>query len=203
MYKLESKKSQVAEKGKEKEKDSFTTSPNQLPLPPAYALHDTVVSNLTAALSNLNLETSTTPTPDQCIAHLKLLESFHQLRRGIALQDGLFGIKDEFVPSAATDRERAVTLSQIREKRWAVYVAKAAKRFEQWWEKCIELDAERLQREHIPSSFKDSPVCGPSLKFDRDNLPPLGESRSLSGVVPAVTNLYRCGHGVAFLPAES
>jgi hypothetical protein len=174
MCEFQSKESQAAEKGL---KDGFTTSPNQSPLPPAYALHDTVVSNLAAPLSNLNLETSATPTPDPCIAHLKLLETFHQLRQAIALQDGLFDIKDGFVPSAATDRERALTLSQIREKRWAVYVAKAAKRFEQWWENCIELDAERLQQEHIPSSFKDSPVCGPSLKFDRDNLPPLGKSR--------------------------
>ena len=66
--------------------------------PPAYIANTSGETNanpqnLTAAFSNLKLDDSIIPNPDQCIAHLKLLEAFHQLREDTALHDGLFNIQ--------------------------------------------------------------------------------------------------------------
>lgn len=154
------------------------TPPRDSP-PPTYAVNDSNGSNgpdITAAFSNLNLAASRTPTTDQCLAHLKVLESFHQLRESTACNDGLFGIRDNFVSEKTTDRERVELLTKIREKRWAVYVARAAKRFERWWEKCVEPEAQMLTQRDILDTFDPKADQGPILAFDCDNLPPLGES---------------------------
>ena len=143
--------------------------------PPSYAEHDSSVSDTTAAFSNLNLDASHTPTADQCIAHLKLLEAFHQLREDIALKDGLFGICDNFADTKVTAQEKAELLVKIREKRWAVYVARAARRFQEWWRECIEPNAQMLKQIEIPATFRQQLHIGTRLDFDCDNLPPLGK----------------------------
>lgn len=129
----------------------------------------------TAAFSNLALGPSSQPTVDQCLAHLKLLEAFHQLREDISLTDGLFGLQDSFVPPTADEQHRLEILTKIRGKRWAVYVSKAAKRFEIWWRTMVEPDARMLQQKDIPTAFREDPQNGPALSIDRDGLPPLGE----------------------------
>ena len=147
--------------------------------PPAYAqdhpnLH---LPNITAAFTNLNLAPSVKPTPDLCIAHLKLLEAFHQLREDVACENGLFGISDAFADAAQSDQERAKLLAKIREKRWQVYVTKASKRFEQWWITCVEPNEEKkrlLGQSQMPSLFKQSPDRGGRLEWSKDDLPPLG-----------------------------
>jgi len=64
---------------------------NNSPLP-SYAVKNPIEGTLdiTAAFSNLNLarphDKLQKPTANQCLAHLKLLEAFHQLRQDIALQ---------------------------------------------------------------------------------------------------------------------
>ncbi len=124
--------------------------------------------DFTAAFSNLNLTAShvpSPPSPDKCIAHLKLLESFHQLREQVALTDGLFGIKDGFVPSDLSEAKRAELLTKMREKRWAVYVAKAAKRFEKWWETCVQPEAQPTRQKEIPVFSNTDPTGGPILSF--------------------------------------
>ena len=162
------------------EKQGHPTPPNSSLSPPAYAQDDLnhQVPDITAAFSNLNLAPSAKPTPDVCIAHLKLLEAFHQLREDVACEDGLFGISDAFVDAAQSDQQRAELLAKIREKRWQVYVTKASKRFERWWITCVEPNEERnrlLGQSKMPSVFKQSPERGQRLEWSKDDLPPLGQ----------------------------
>ena len=170
----------VASKSVAVEKHGLPTSLNDSPPPPAYALGDVTsnVPDITAAFSNLNLTFSAKPTPDICIAHLKLLEAFHQLREDVAFEDGRFGIKDSFADARESDQERTEVLAKIREKRWQVYVTKASKRFERWWVTCVEPNEERnrlLSQSKIPECFEQSPDVGERLEWRKDHLPPLGK----------------------------
>ena len=158
-------------------KDLPLPSPPRDSPPPSYTINDSNFAgtpDVTAAFSNLNLSPSRTPTADQCIAHLKLLECFHQLREDVALKDGMFGLEDSFSNGRATERERTELLTKIREKRWAIYVARAAKRFQTWWESCVGPSAQMLKQKYIASALGPEMHHGPALLFDRDNLPPLG-----------------------------
>ena len=161
------------------EKHGHPTPLNDSLSPPAYAQDDPNlhVPDITAAFSNLNLAPSAKPTPDLCIAHLKLLEAFHQLREDVACEDGLFGISDAFADASQSDQERAKLLAKIREKRWQVYVTKASKRFERWWITCVEPNEEKnrlLRQSEMPSVFKQSPDPDGQLEWSKDDLPPLG-----------------------------
>ena len=175
--------------------------------PPSYAVDDeNAVPNITAAFSNLNLEPSRQPTPDQCIAHLKLLEAFHQLREDVALHDGLFGLQDDFVPSSLAGRQREAILTKIREKRWAVYVVKAVERFRRWWQTTIEPGAERLKQKDIPTVFRQKVYTGHFLAIGKDRLPPLGElclriMEIAQGIL--LNRPFRCYHGLACLSTQS
>lgn len=157
------------------EKQDYSRPKKSSP-PPEYAADP---SNLTAAFSDLDLGNSgLMPTADQGLAHLKLLEAFHQLREDVATSDGLFGIRDDFVPSSADEQQHAQVLLSIREKRWAVYVAKAAKRFERWWQVCVQPGAKMLRQSDMAASDWSGMDIGDkqALNFDRDTLPPLGIS---------------------------
>ena len=132
----------------------------QIDPPPAY---DTTSLNLASAFSGPGPNASfSVPTPNECLAHLKLLEAFFLLREDISTTDGLYGIRDDFVPSIATKEQNEYILAKIREKRWAIYVTNASVRFEQWWRTSTEPEAGR-KRKAAP------------LNFNQDNLPPLGE----------------------------
>ena len=162
------------------EKIGLPARPNVSPPPPTYAQanSDLNVPDITAAFSNLNLAPSAKLTPDVCLAHLKLLEAFHQLREDIALEDGRFGINDAFANTGQSDQERAELLAKIREKRWQVYVTKASERFERWWTTCVEPNDEKhrlLGQSKIPLVFKQSPDAGERLVWSNDSLPPLGQ----------------------------
>ncbi|KAF2667462.1 hypothetical protein BT63DRAFT_426332 [Microthyrium microscopicum] len=109
--------------------------------------------DLSARLAQLNLSQTNTGrnginvTPDQCIAHLKLLEAFHQLREDIGNTDNLFDIQsppstEELQQPEKTPIVHGVDLDalaqvRVREKRWAVFVARAVDRFEKWWDTCV------------------------------------------------------------------
>ena len=169
----------VASQTASMEKHGHSTPPDKPLPPPAYAQDDPNlrVPDITAAFSKLNLVSSTKPTPDLCIAHLKLLEAFHQLREDVACEDGLFGIRDAFANAAQSDQERAKLLAKVREKRWQVYVTKASKRFERWWITCVEPSDEKdrlLAQSKMPSIFRHGPDQGGRLEWNRDDLPPLG-----------------------------
>ena len=161
---------------KEKKDGMATGTHNPLeseksPPPPPYQFNP---PDITAAFSNLKLEETDKPTPDHCIAHLKLLEAFHQLRCDVATNDGLFGIQDDFVPKGLSEQQHAETLLKIREKRWAIYVAKAAKRFEKWWQVSIEPDVEMVQQRALEKGRFDKNRN--PLYFNKQTLPPLGKT---------------------------
>lgn len=122
--------------------------------PLASGQHQTVNDNvdISAAFANLSLpSTSETPEVDTCIAHLKLLFAFQSMKEDVGYTDGLWNIWDkradldvELSPAdlgaldargekRLPDDERKLKLSKIREKRWAVFVARAVDRYESWW----------------------------------------------------------------------
>ena len=146
--------------------------------PPSYSANPSQEPpiDICSAFANLSLNEPSSPTPkptpDQCLAHLKLLEAFNSLREDISQQDGLFGIRDDFA-TADTDQERTGILAKIREKRWQVYVSKASKRFEAWWETCIIPSAQR-QTQRAVTAVTKTLWTGKTLSFERVNLPPLG-----------------------------
>jgi len=140
--------------------------------PPSYS---TETPDITAAFSNLRLGTKADkPTIDECIAHLKLLEAFSQLREDIGTTDALYGIQDDFASPLPAER-RTESLARMREKRWAVFVTRAVDRFAVYWQNCIQPDARMLRQTDVDSSqFGDGYGSSAALEFDVNNLPPLG-----------------------------
>jgi hypothetical protein len=138
--------------------------------------YDHIPPDLTAGFANLNLaDLSPVPTPDRCIAHLKLLEALHQLREDTGMKDGLFGLSDGLVPATINDEEKSRTLAKMREKRWAIYVARASKRFESWWDKCIQPARTMItEQELVTPFFQNIADTGNPMPFTQDTLPPLG-----------------------------
>lgn len=166
------------------------------------------------AFSNLKIKESANgfPTPEATLGHLKLLEAFYALKDEVAYTDGAFGLFDCRAPgteeSVAGDQpatiKRLEALAQIREKRWALYVTRAADRFESWWTKVLtvmdkafcnslgpSLGVMRLRTSDLSNinswnkfvnepaldKFVNDPVLGwKPLKWvwTRDMLPPLG-----------------------------
>lgn len=166
------------------------------------------------AFSNLKIKESANgfPTPEATLGHLKLLEAFYALKDEVAYTDGAFGLFDSRAPgteeSVAGDQpatiKRLEALAQIREKRWALYVTRAADRFESWWTKVLtvmdkvfcnslgpSLGVMRLRTSDLSNlnswnkfvnepaldKFVNDPVLGwKPLKWvwTRDMLPPLG-----------------------------
>lgn len=97
-------------------KEISPSSPSDASPPPSYdGSYDASAPDITAGFSGLTFgqRPSAKPTRDQCIAHLKLLECFHELRETIATTDCL-------VPSYLDERGHAALLTKIREKRWAI-----------------------------------------------------------------------------------
>ncbi|KAL2022079.1 hypothetical protein VTK56DRAFT_6123 [Thermocarpiscus australiensis] len=88
------------------------------------------------------------PKVATCLAHLKLLFAIQCMKEEVGLTDGLWGLWDARAGplSPSTDKlgpELSVqqrmedktleALSRIREKRWALCVARAVDRYETWW----------------------------------------------------------------------
>ncbi|KAL9084496.1 MAG: hypothetical protein Q9159_005192 [Coniocarpon cinnabarinum] len=78
------------------------------------------------------------PNVSQTICHLKLLHAFSKLRDQVSNTDGLFGLFDVPENEHSDDFDdlkhaRALLRLRIKEKRWAVYVQRAADRFANWW----------------------------------------------------------------------
>ncbi|KAI5467827.1 hypothetical protein BGZ63DRAFT_431370 [Mariannaea sp. PMI_226] len=134
------------------------------------------------------------PQSDSCLAHLKLLFAFQNLREDVGYTDGLWGLWDTRAEGNMTvtaegevqedsgtgakvkdPKEQLLVLSKIREKRWALYVARAVDRYEAWW-KAIA-DGPRLTQEFMqtPNSplFEDFPKGHDSKYWQAQSLPPL------------------------------
>lgn len=149
--------------------------------PPGYTATDSPAeSDLTAAFSNLNVSESNVPAfpnEDLCLAHLKLLKSFHSLKEDVGYTDGLFGLWDARCElSVVENRDKA--LVAMREKRWSLYIARAVDRFEDWWLKvlCEQEHATRLQQSYMKTytGFIDFPKNGVAQVWSTSMLPPIG-----------------------------
>ena len=144
--------------------------PKEVEAPP----YEELPPDITAGFASLNLSPpSKTPTPDECIAHLKLLEAFSQLREDIGCGDGLYGLYDDLV-EPGDEVLRSQLLAKMREKRWAIYVTIAVARFEAWWLKISNANM-LTGRELASSSFTSLPTTASPLQLSMNQLPPLGQ----------------------------
>ncbi|KAF4979789.1 hypothetical protein FZEAL_4063, partial [Fusarium zealandicum] len=167
--------------------------------PPAYeeaGASAPLDADLTAQFTNLQLHPSpyNIINPDTCLAHLKLLFALQSLKEDIGYTDDLWGIWDNRADGniAVTDdgevQEHSYTashvpsiedkqrfLSKIREKRWALFVARAVDRYEAWWNSLVgegpltesDMDAERSP------AYEDFPTAKESDYWETQTLPPL------------------------------
>jgi hypothetical protein len=146
------------------------------------------LDEINASFSNLQIDDGPKNFPDTnlCLAHLKLLEAFFILKQEVGYTDGAFDIWDSRAPgtdeSVANDEmarnTRKEALSKIREKRWALYVAKAVHRFEIWWTKvlCQYEESVMLTEGAMRSrEFQDFPGAGKVQRWTTSMLPPLGK----------------------------
>jgi hypothetical protein len=150
-----------------------------------------------AAFVNLKLTPGPAdPEPDTCLAHLKLLFAFQNLKEDVGYTDGLWGLWDtraeghmmvtdegEVVESIEVnsnlkdDKQRLLILSKIREKRWAIFVARAVDRYEAWWNSLTEGPRLTEGDMDIPNSpaYADFPKGHDFEYWKTRTLPPLGK----------------------------
>lgn len=135
------------------------------------------------------------PYSDTCLVHLKLLFAFQALKEDVGYTDGLFGIWDSRADGAITtagngeveehvrpdgdvpdDEEKRKALSKIREKRWALFVARAVDRYEAWWNSLTggrpltEKDMEQSRT----TAYEAFGLRKDQSYWQKEGLPPLG-----------------------------
>lgn len=126
------------------------------------------------------------PDTDLTLAHLKILEAFFILKQEVGYTDGAFELWDSRAPgtdeSVANDemarKTRMEALSKIREKRWALYVDRAVRRFEIWWMRvlCQQEQSVMLTQSHMQTmAYQDFPSSGKVQRWTIAMLPPLGK----------------------------
>ncbi|KAI1328963.1 hypothetical protein F5Y16DRAFT_367741 [Xylariaceae sp. FL0255] len=147
------------------------------------------IEQLNSAFSSLNLPSHVTDvTPDSCLAHLKLLFAFQNLKESIGYTDGLWDLFDSRVYSegktaASSEKDAKVSdktredLALLREKRWAIYVARAVDRYEAWWKTFLkspltedDMMGNTTKYAQFPSSFGTTDISNFWL---RNTLPPI------------------------------
>lgn len=148
--------------------------------PPSYQNEE---QQLYIALPKLNLGqpkdvdsilTMKTVTRDHCVAHLKFLAVLADLRDFISNQDGLFGLFDSHADKFADQSAQA--RARIREKRWAVYVARAADRYEKWWFAALPQSRPfATMTDQESANYEGIIDCEMMILWDANNLPPIGE----------------------------
>ncbi|KAK1971066.1 hypothetical protein LY78DRAFT_166705 [Colletotrichum sublineola] len=146
------------------------------------------VANITAAFSSLRLGTQRDPDVDSCLAHLKLLYAIQTLKDEVGYTDGLWDLWDiragplpgseaEEKGGSSKDSERTKkVLAMIREKRWAVYLARAVDRYETWWKTLSEgrlREAEMINADKSSEKYVKFPDGSDDYPWSVDNLPPL------------------------------
>lgn len=189
--------------------------------------------NLTAAFDNLTLSNlPEDPSAERCLAHLKLMFAFQWMKEDIGFTDGLWGLWDsragpvdpilkgrpeKDISTADTAEPKPSveerirnknleTLSRVREKRWALFVARAVDRYETWWKFLMKkLPGRPLSESNMDvpgSTMYEKFPTDPSavLRWTKNMLPPLGEFFAQPKTPCA--NSLRCPHGLAHAHAE-
>lgn len=157
-----------------------------------------------------------------CLAHLKLLHAIQTLKENIGYTDGLWGLWDERAdygdndfddgivkgPSAEdmpADERKKLVLSKIREKRWALFVARAVDRYESWWNS-FEHDMLTESEMGSPDSLRyiGFTDAGEPMTWVPKMLPPIGKYPQIILSLHTLTSLFcnRCSYGVAFSHAQ-
>lgn len=132
--------------------------------------------NLDFAAMDINSK-SRLPSVTECTVHLKLLEAFYRLRKKICTTDGLFGLSHTFRTADGLEKpEEALQL--LQEKRWAIYVTRAADRFESWWKSCVPKTQQSMRQSDAASTGNIDRMLDLGKPLDL-KLPPLGKSRSM------------------------
>lgn len=164
---------------------------------------------MNAAFSNLTIPDSSPamPTADFCLVHLKLLCAVHTLKEDIGYTDGLFGLWDAKC-EVLEGKQREEALAKTREKRWALYIARAVERFEDWWIEilCPREHGKRLEGKEMVSTNKAFTLFteyGSAKKWTPAMLPPLGKLRRDFDFSTQSANVSRCPYGLAFFYAKS
>ena len=116
---------------------------------------------------------STTTSADHCIVHLKFLAAIADLRDTVANTDTLFEINDSQAEVFETQEDKCRALARIKEKRWAVYVARAVDRYIAWWNHCVETDGHLPTVTELRNPQKNAMKCDLKTEF-RNAMPPLG-----------------------------
>lgn len=152
-------------------------------------------TQLVSSFASLNVSPNPPePDVDTCLAHLKLLFAIQTLKDEVGNHDGLFGIYDgrctdtrrvKTQGGSEESRTEAASPQKIREKRWALFVARAADRFETWWETAVsglEDDVKGLsEADLVEGSFVSFPSTGKMIPWEMGDLPPLGGFQDSNG----------------------
>ncbi|KAM0595135.1 hypothetical protein ACHAPN_005446 [Verticillium nonalfalfae] len=150
--------------------------------PPAYsaeprndATPSAIAVDLAPALGELNLSGAAAEklTSDACLAHLRLLFAFQVLKNEVGYTDGLWEIWDERAKGSAQ------VLAALREKRWALYVARAVDRYGAWWQSFVPdmlLEADLVTPGGVgrTSRYVGFVQEAKPMKWTEEMLPPLG-----------------------------
>lgn len=185
------------------------------------------------------------PTVETCLAHLKLLFAIQSIKEEVGYTDGLWGLwdalagpldqlehayadskktpsdsKKPFGDGPTEDEEKTAmktleNLSKIREKRWALFLARATQRYEAWWKSLPGQPLTEEDMEEDTSYGYEAFPTDDSATFDwsEDKLPPLGTSQALlrrfvrisdSCLLPPANTLilHRCSDGLAYPYAQ-
>ena len=161
--------------------------------------------NLTEAFDRLTLGAKPKfPDEDTCLAHLKLLFAMQVMKEEVGYTDGLWDTwdaraDDNAAASELTDMEEAsvstpappidegakkrlAVLSKLREKRWAIFVARAVDRYEAWWTSMqrpgaglTEADMCDMYVQGLEKYERFVSADNDLLAWDASSLPPLGQ----------------------------
>ncbi|KAJ5574301.1 uncharacterized protein N7459_008728 [Penicillium hispanicum] len=117
-------------------------------------------------------ELTRTVTRDQCVAHLKLLAVLADLRDAVSNDDGMFGLFDSDADRFPDSLNQA--RARIREKRWAVYTARAVDRYTKWWFTCLPMSRPCVTTTDMENpNYEDIIDCETKILWGTENLPPL------------------------------
>lgn len=149
--------------------------------PPSYDAEQLALELPKLNLRNLQHYPLLTVVPrDQCVTHLKLLAAFADLRDSISNNDGLFGLFDSEADNFPDTVDEAK--ARIREKRWAVYTARAVDRYTKWWFTCLPMSRPPLTMKDLENPFYEDIVeCDTQVVWSEKNMPPIGKSMIVLG----------------------
>ncbi len=135
-------------------------------------------------------------TESRCLVHLKLLHAINAMKEDVGYTDGLWGIWDSLVTDSkgysldptgihsdnekakmTEDEEKKMMLSKLREKRWAIFVARAVDRYEAWWNaQEIMMLTEGDMTVKDGDNYMRFPSTSRKFDWQVSTLPPLGQS---------------------------